>query len=107
MNIREVADQQRRAINVIVFDLKPVGKKSDLDVVNDIFDQLQGLPKAVSVFRYLKGKSVIKPLKVTFRDRYDALTVLTNKAKFTRFKISVKNDLTPANLRVIGNCGRN
>lgn len=96
--LREVEDRQRRSVNVIVYDLKPVDGKSDLDVINGIFDQVPGLPKAVSVFRFAKGKGDIKPLKVTFQDKSDALKVLTSKAKIAPHKIYVKNDLTQAQL---------
>lgn len=93
--LAEMADRERRACNVIVFGVAPDESKDDIEVNNDIFRSIPDLPIAIRAQRLAGGRSNIKPVKVSFVNKSDALCVLRNKANLSRLNIVVKNDITP------------
>lgn len=99
--IVELREREKRACNVILFNLQPDGDKSVLDVTNDIFGKIPDFPKAKSCFRFTSGRGAIKPIKVIFNDKSEALFVLRNKVKLAPFGLTVKNDCTAAQLEYL------
>lgn len=96
--LAELNDREKRAMNVIVFDLKPVEGKNDLNVLNEILCKIPDLPSAVSVRRFVNGREGVKAVKATFLSKVDAKSILRNKVKLAGLGIKVKNDLTPSQI---------
>ena len=80
--LTELEERRVRAHNVITFGLQQdLNGKSDADSTRRIGKSRDNEPV---------------PLKVPFASRNDALFVLRNKEKLSKYKLSVKNDKMPS-----------
>ena len=96
--LSEIENRHTRASNIIVFNLpKAVKGKTDLESLNKVFGEIKDFPCAISAGRITPKPRDNRPLplKVSFASKSDALMVLRNKDKLIKYKLTVKNDITP------------
>lgn len=101
----EIEERRIRSKNIIVYGLANESEEcDDLLLINDIFKQISDFPMAVSTRKIgvSRGNGTI-PVKVTFQNDTDSRYILKFKNKLGKFKISVKNDLTPEQQRYLKN----
>lgn len=103
--ITEVAERQRRASNVIVFNLEesdadtaPVRAAADKEQITKIIRKLPSVSSdSIQIFRLGRAEAgKIRPLKVILRTPADALEILRNKNKLktNNQNINFKSDET-------------
>ncbi|EFA12429.1 hypothetical protein TcasGA2_TC005240 [Tribolium castaneum] len=108
--IAESVDRSARACNVIMYNVKPVANKQDVDVVNDVLEVID--PSLVigpeNVFRV--GKTVgDKPrlLKLQFKTQQMARLCLKKKTSLLQHPqfahITISDDKTPGQLKHLNN----
>lgn len=108
--IAESVDRSARACNVIMYNVKPVANKQDVDVVNDVLEVID--PSLVigpeNVFRV--GKTVgDKPrlLKLQFKTQQMARLCLKKKSSLLQHPqfahITISDDKTPGQLKHLNN----
>ena len=97
----EIENRRLKSMNVIVYNFAVCpANLNDLTTINDILGEIENCPKAIYASRFGKSRDKNpKPLKISFNSKRDALIVLRLKNKLeSDYGISVKNDLTPAQL---------
>lgn len=95
--LAELHERALRSKNVIFFNVPESGNiGEDLQLVNDLFQQIENCPSARSAYRLgANTTSKPRPLKLVFESDKDALSVLRKRADWKRSGYIARNDLTP------------
>lgn len=99
--VNEVYERQRRATNVMIYNLPESGH--DAEEVNNISREITGNQdtREVKMFRVgKKNKNGARPLKVVFQTPEEAMMILKNRSKIDKSrKIFIDPDLTTLQLK--------